>query len=539
MIAAWNDLALSWIRICGAAVAQNTIFLALVLLVLRALHDAPARYRHAITQIGLVKLLLPPLVVWPWSSGGPLFGATGGESGFGPLIFGAAAPALAAGGAAEKPGMPALLLLAWATGALLLLGLPSLGTWRLSRRLQDARPLPPGELPCDLPPGVAVHRSPSIAMPLTLGPWPRRIYVPAEWDGWSQDCRRLAILHELEHLDRRDGLWQGLQLMARALYFFHPLVWLLDRQLDTTREMAVDDVAAGTDRQAGAVYSRLLVAMADSLAGGREPSGTAAALFRRRRDLMNRIRYQLRKGEIMKARTGRAYLAAGILVALAGLLCWRPQTGGTDPAAAALPAAIQPSTDAGLSAGTEKPAAPAKKRRDLTIGILGDDQVTLQKHPLSIADLGRKLTGKDWSQEKVVFTLTCADGVTMGDVHTVSTVLRKVVEMPKVRFVSAKGEAVPMVLPSAGIQEKLAQVDPADRFDVMVNADGLPVLAGKKTPLAKLGEVVQKQLQMNPHLVVALSCDAETPYESFAAALVALKQAGAERIAILPPRGMA
>ncbi len=63
---------------------------------------------------------------------------------------------------------------------------------------------------------------------------------------------KAVLLHELQHVVRRD-LWQELGLtVIQALYFFHPAVWLAVRQLRRLREQACDEatVAALDGRRA-------------------------------------------------------------------------------------------------------------------------------------------------------------------------------------------------------------------------------------------------------------------------------------------------
>ena len=54
---------------------------------------------------------------------------------------------------------------------------------------------------------------------------------------------RPIFAHELLHYRRRDH-WVGfLQLMVAAVWWFHPLVWWMNRQVSRTREMSCDEQA--------------------------------------------------------------------------------------------------------------------------------------------------------------------------------------------------------------------------------------------------------------------------------------------------------
>ena len=77
----------------------------------------------------------------------------------------------------------------------------------------------------------------------------------------STEVRHDVLLHELAHLRRRDCFWHLLALIARALLWFQPLIWVLARRLSRSADEACDDVvlAYGSDR---ADYARALGDMA-------------------------------------------------------------------------------------------------------------------------------------------------------------------------------------------------------------------------------------------------------------------------------------
>jgi len=87
-----------------------------------------------------------------------------------------------------------------------------------------------------------IAKSEQAPSPMLLGVFRPMIVLPPDLLG---DCSlsqiRLILAHELAHLKRKDLLWGWLPAIARALFFFHPLVWLTQKEWQLAQEMACDE----------------------------------------------------------------------------------------------------------------------------------------------------------------------------------------------------------------------------------------------------------------------------------------------------------
>jgi uncharacterized protein (TIGR03435 family) len=105
----------------------------------------------------------------------------------------------------------------------------------------------------------------SCSSPVTVG-WVRPITIlPAGWPEWPEAKLDAVLAHENEHVRRRDPLFQWLALLNRALFWFHPLSWWLERRLASLAEEACDAavLASGHDPQD---YCTYLLDIADTVA---------------------------------------------------------------------------------------------------------------------------------------------------------------------------------------------------------------------------------------------------------------------------------
>lgn len=109
-----------------------------------------------------------------------------------------------------------------------------------------------------LPLAPSLRVSPGLRSPMVFG---RAILLPPQWLDW-QEARRSAVLaHEECHVARGDFFLQLAAGLYRALFWFSPFAWWLQRELCTLAESASD--AAAVQRTGDrASYAELLVEVA-------------------------------------------------------------------------------------------------------------------------------------------------------------------------------------------------------------------------------------------------------------------------------------
>lgn len=201
---------------------------------------------------------------------------------------------------------------------------------------------------------VELRVSDAVSVPMTFGWRTPVILVPGDCLSTCDQAQRDAIVvHELTHIAHGDFFWQALTRLAAALYWVHPLVWLIGRQDRTLCERICD--ALCSQQLSRESYARALVQIA-----GRKIFRPAPALgiaMARSCSLARRLT-DLQTGAASRCsppnRTQRALLsgAAGLILGLiaVGTLTARASAEGPQD---------EPPTPA-----TEKPAAPSPQPAD-------------------------------------------------------------------------------------------------------------------------------------------------------------------------------
>jgi len=169
--------------------------------------------------------------------------------------------------------------LLWLTGSAAWLTLTAVRLRRFQRLLRHAAPAPAelrrqAEQVADR---LGLHGCPEVQLlPGSLSPmlWglfgPSRLLLPAQlFARLDAEQRATLLAHELAHLRRRDHWVRGLEVIATAVWWWHPVLWWARRELREAEEQCCDAWVVWALPDAAKQYATALVETVDFLADDR------------------------------------------------------------------------------------------------------------------------------------------------------------------------------------------------------------------------------------------------------------------------------
>lgn len=162
----------------------------------------------------------------------------------------------------------------WLLGSCLLAGI-AIGTGRQFRRQlrRNSLPAPPevDALAAQLAQRLRLSAPFLIRItstdegPLVVGQWRPTIYLPELLLSKMELPQLEAVIaHELVHIRRRDSWVALLQFAAQVLWWFHPFVWWMNRQLVRERERSCDEETILLLNHRRAEYARSLLGVLEA-----------------------------------------------------------------------------------------------------------------------------------------------------------------------------------------------------------------------------------------------------------------------------------
>lgn len=349
----WNESA--WFSILMSAALKSTLVLGVAWIVAFLLRGRSAAARHlvwtaaaaAVLALPFLSLSLPGLRLPVSTANLPAnSGLVFRAFGFATADDSAQPTAIAASSTSPahpvKPRFnPQLWIVAiWVAGVAVSLLKMLLAYTILWRTRRTARPFDDGGLSqglmqaLQIPHDVAVLETPSGSMPMTFGFLRPSVFMPVDSASWSEERRRIVLLHELAHVHRGDAATHLLARTALSLNWWNPLAWLAWREFLKERERATDDLVLSAGARASEYASHLLeVARAMHTA---PVSGCAAVAMARRSQLEGRLLAILdsrvsRKSPRRAAPALAALLAAVLVAPFAAIRAQDPSAQTTAP----------------------------------------------------------------------------------------------------------------------------------------------------------------------------------------------------------------
>ena len=222
--------------------------------------------------------------------------------------------------------------------------------------------------------------------PMAWGFFRPVILLPKSARAWPRERLQAVLLHELAHVRRRDGLMQMLSLLACAVYWFNPLMWIGVRALRREAEIAADDAVIVSGMKPSA-YAGELLQLAAQFNGRRAVGGVAMA---QPSSLETRVKSVLALNNFRKGVTYMDALKVALMGAAATALIAivRPDVVEAQDAAAPPPPSVAapaelPPPDAIPTVPDAPPAPPAPPRhhRMHTVQSAQADQAVVDAPP--------------------------------------------------------------------------------------------------------------------------------------------------------------
>jgi beta-lactamase regulating signal transducer with metallopeptidase domain len=188
---------------------------------------------------------------------------------------------------------------------------------RLRKLWRSATPIDPTPIGTPAFRRVEICSTKYLDRPSVIGFFSPRILIP-DWLFARLTEAELShiVLHESEHLRRRDDWTNLLQKLALVVFPLNPALWFIDSRLSQEREMACDEGVVRIT-QAPRAYAACLASLAErGLA--RRTEALSLGAWHRRPELVHRVHGILRNQRAMHPAAARALLAtlgSGLLMA--------------------------------------------------------------------------------------------------------------------------------------------------------------------------------------------------------------------------------
>lgn len=172
---------------------------------------------------------------------------------------------------------------------------------------------------------VRIVSSDECLSPFTIGIFRPVIFIPLSLvESNDTGTLKSIIAHEMVHIDRLDDLWIKLQNLVRIFYFFHPVVWYANRQLNFEREQICDAEVLSRRKISPGSYGKGILSVLKLNAKGFGAAKPLPGFGGQVMEVEQRIR-NIMKEDIMKTRNS---LFVFLVIAIIGVFVLPMAPGG-------------------------------------------------------------------------------------------------------------------------------------------------------------------------------------------------------------------
>jgi beta-lactamase regulating signal transducer with metallopeptidase domain len=498
MIPFINNIGDIWMSYLSSGLLNNTLFLGITLITMFLLKNTLAHIRYNIALLGLIKLMIPPfisLAILPSNIQIPLtldiIPAEAIETTEQSIAI---APSLDSNG---------MLFLIWMFIVVIFFMIVAARTVRLLISIKNSSLIKELQINnCR----VRLYTTQKIYIPMTISIFSPRIYVPKEWEDWSVDSQTMILNHELAHIKRHDNIIQLVQILIQGIYFFHPLVWILNNNMNKYREMACDDMSINGDRRASLLFSRYLVKIAENMVRSSLTSQSVSALIRQNDNLLKRVKYMMEDKTMQPKTKKKVRFIVCVLCSLILLLSLK------------------------LTQANPKIAGDIQ-RSTVKIKINAQQDYELDGQKVTINELNKKLNDFASAEKQPIVQLQVGNDIPMATVLNVQSILREM-GLTKIGYFIPSGEITHLVLPPIGEENVVEKIPKKDLSLIFINNDGSLMVDDESMTLQKMADYIKKLLKLNPVLIVDITPSKQVIFKNYLDVLMTVKKAGAKRISI-------
>jgi Tol biopolymer transport system component/beta-lactamase regulating signal transducer with metallopeptidase domain len=167
--------------------------------------------------------------------------------------------------------------------------------------------------------GCVVIETEAIPIPMTIRTFYPVVALPKDFTRELSDTEwRTVALHEVAHIKRNDPLVLSIVSVLRAVFFFHPLVWLAAREIFTLCEEVADDAVLETTSEPLG-YAKMLTRLTETITRRMLSAELAVGIVFSKSVLLRRIESILSDRSEPLRRLSRWTLAMTLAVAFGSL----------------------------------------------------------------------------------------------------------------------------------------------------------------------------------------------------------------------------